>query len=78
VAARHRATAELLEELIAELDDARMPEAQLLAETIAGELVVVDYKTDRARRAAGIAENEVQYAGQLDAYASALERVLGR
>ncbi|MBB2903512.1 ATP-dependent helicase/nuclease subunit A [Kineococcus radiotolerans] len=50
----------------------------LLAETSTGELVVVDYKTDRVRSAADVAAKEQHYAGQLDAYADALARVLGR
>lgn len=40
-----------------------------------GELVVVDYKTDRVR---GAQELLARYAGQLDYYAQALERVTGK
>ena len=40
-----------------------------------GELVVIDYKTDRVRTDAEISERAAYYAGQIRAYAGAMERI---
>jgi ATP-dependent helicase/nuclease subunit A len=60
--------------------DGRMVEGyvDLLAETTAGELVVVDHKTDSVRSSDDIAAKERAYAPQLTAYADVVESVLGR
>ncbi len=50
----------------------------LLLEETNGELVVVDYKTDRAANPAEIDAKAEHYRPQLSAYAAALQKVLER